>query len=503
MGQAHTVTKVVIVGGGTSAWLTAAMLSHRKPHYEIVVVDKEIGASVGVGEGTILGFANNMHHCGFNIEDWFFEIDATYKSGILFPGWTTDRSDVWHPFFYSQYPGMPLSSFDLWSHYQELDIKTNVLKLYNISVNFNKIDKDNLLHYAYHVNCGKLVSFIQEKIVNVRKVTSIKSEVIDVHRTNNNITNLILKDGQEITADLFVDCTGFKGMLNEMPDRVTLENRLWCDTAIAGPVQYIDKDKEMHPYVVNEVVDHGWLWKIPIQSRIGSGLVFNRSITSVDEATEYFCKYWGDRISKENLKVIDWTPFYNRNMWHGNVVSIGLSAGFIEPLESTGIALITKGIYEMLDRLEQDYYTDQDIDLFNSRLIVSFEESIDFVSMHYMVADKNTPFWNWVKDTRFKSDAQKIYEDKLANSYLLPFEGRGSIFAGYNWFCILIQLGYTVGKKNVSPLNNLQIKQLLSLHKNEELNKTNSVLHTEYLELLRNKIEPFFLLPEHRIHKGE
>jgi hypothetical protein len=120
-----------------------------------------------------------------------------------------------------------------------------------------------------------------------------------------------------------------------------------------------------------------------------------------------------------------------------------------------------------------------------------------------MVADKNTPFWNWVKDTRFKSDAQKIYEDKLANSYLLPFEGRGSVFAGYNWFCILIQLGYTVGKKNVSPLNNLQIKQLLSLHKNEELNKTNSVLHTEYLELLRNKIEPFFLLPEHRIHKGE
>jgi tryptophan halogenase len=498
MSKASRVQKVVIVGGGTSAWLTAAMLSYKKPQYEIIVVDKEVGTPIGVGEGTILGFANTMFDCGFDIQDWFFELESVYKSGILFPGWTDDNPNIWHPFLHPQYPGAPFSYFDLWSKNQDLDFKDHGLALYDVSVNHNKIDKDNLLFYAYHVNCGKLVLFLQERIVGIRNVKSINSEVVDIQRENNNIHKLILKNGQEITGDLFIDCTGFKGLLNDSPDRVTLENRLWCDTAVAGPVQYIDKDKEMHPYVVNEAVDHGWLWKIPVQSRIGSGLVFNRSITSVDEAKEYLCKYWNNRITPDQLRVIDWTPFYNKNMWHDNVVSIGLSAGFIEPLESTGIALITKGIYEMLDKLEQDFYTAHDIELFNARLAVSFEESIDFVSMHYMATEKNTPFWNWVKETRFKSDTQKIYEDKLKDFWLLPFQGRGSIFSGYNWFCLLIQLGYPVESKNLDPLTIQQINILLTRHKNSELNKPDAVLQTEYIEALKNGTEQFFVLPEHR-----
>jgi tryptophan halogenase len=490
MSQARGVKKVVIVGGGTSAWLTASCLSHQKPHYEIIVVDKEVGTPVGVGEGTLLGFADTMSKSGFSVDDWFFEIDATFKSGILFPGWTNDGSDVWHPFMFPQYTNINISNLDLWSKYQDIDLKTNALALYDVSINLKKVDRDTLLNYAYHIDCGKLVAFIQKKIVGIRNVSTIKSEVIEIQRENNNISKLILKDGQEITADLFVDCTGFKGILNEAPDRVTLEGRLWCNTAVAGHVPYIDKAKEMNPYVVSEAVDHGWIWNIPVQTRIGSGLVFNRDITSIEEAKEYFCKYWDNRITPEQLKVIDWTPFYNKNMWHGNVVSIGLSGGFIEPLESTGIALIVSGIYKMVASLDLDYYTEQEANVFNSSMALFFEESIDFVSMHYSVSEKDTPFWNWVKETRSKSDTQKIFEEKLANSYPLPMIGKGAIFSGSNWFGWLVQLGYPMGNKNV-PLNDEQVKQLISSHNTTELNKTTAILHTEYIDLLKSGEEPF------------
>ena len=105
----------------------------------------------------------------------------------------------------------------------------------------------------------------------------------------------------------------------------------------------IDKNKEIHPYTIAQVVDHGWIWKTPLQSRIGSGLIFNRSVTDIEDAKNYFCEHWDNRISPENVRVIDWTPYYDRNQWDKNVVSIGLSAGFLEPLESTGIELIIQG----------------------------------------------------------------------------------------------------------------------------------------------------------------
>jgi tryptophan halogenase len=329
---------------------------------------------------------------------------------------------------------------------------------------------------------------IQTKILSNRNVTSIKSEVVEINRTEGRVQELILKNGQRVSADLYLDCTGFKQLLHDSPDRVTVEGRLFCDTAIAGHIPYIDKEKEMDPYVKSSAVEHGWIWNIPVQSRIGSGLVFNRSITDIDEAKDFFVKYWNNRISKEQLKVIDWTPFYNKNIWHDNVVSIGLSAGFIEPLESTGVALIITGLEQLVFRLGIDYYTDQDIEIYNHTMIGYFEDCIDFVGMHYSNIDKGSKFWQWVKDTRIISSRQRQFEnDMISNKEKLSIGSQGFVFNGTNWICWLIQLGFPLSRKSL--LSNEQADSLISAHASTELNKAKTAIpHVEYLEILKQQI---------------
>jgi tryptophan halogenase len=483
------VRSVVIVGGGTSAWLTAAMLSNSVPNIHVTVVDKEIGSPVGVGEGTLLSFDMIMKKAGFKVEEWFFELDATFKSGILFPGWgETGDKNVWHPFLFPEQHQINTHLLNIWSKNQEYDFKTYGLGMYDTSVNHNKVDVGTKNAYAYHVDASKLVQFIQRKLKDRTRVESIKSEVVEIERdSHNNISKLILKNTREITGDLFVDCTGFKGILNDAPDRVDLTGRLFCDTAVAGHVPYKDRDKELHPYVISELVKHGWVWNIPVQSRIGSGLVFNRTQTSVEEAKDFFCEYWDHRISKDNLKVIDWAPYYNKNMWHDNVVSIGLSAGFIEPLESTGIALIIIGIEQLIFRLGSRYYTEFDIAYYNNVMTSMFEDSIDFINMHYSKVDREDKFWKWVRETHIKSDRQEFYEYQLLRTDCpLPTSGGGLIFGASNWFAWLIQLGYKVNPACDGLTSGRALEEILYYHDNiESTRHARSIKHVDYLENLK------------------
>jgi tryptophan halogenase len=484
----NEVNTVAIVGGGTSAWLTAALLSHELPHLQIAIIDKEIGTPVGVGEGTLLSFDRIMTRCGFDIDEWFFEIDATCKAGILFPGWGKNQEAVWHPFLFGEIPDKETTQYNVWSKNQEYDFKNYGLTFYDVSVIHDKVDNKRLNAYAFHIDAGKLVTYIQKKLSDRLNVMHIQSDVVDVLRNteDDHINKLVLKNGSEIVADLYVDCTGFKAILGHDPQRVNLQGRLFCDTAIAAHVPYEDRDKELHPYVISEQVDHGWVWNIPVQTRIGSGLVFNRTQTDIEEAKDFLVKYWNNRIKKENLKVIDWTPYYNKNIWNKNVVSIGLSAGFIEPLESTGIALIIVGIEQLAFALDSRFYTEAHVNYYNNLMENYFEDAIDFVSMHYALPEKNTKFWNWVRDTWIKSERQKFYEKQLLRTDVgLPIKGTGYMFCASNWICWLIQMGYPINAAFdwLSPEQSLDV--LMHCYSEEMKRKDGAPTHIEYLDNLK------------------
>ncbi len=447
----NSVNNIVVVGGGTSGWLTVAAINHELPHVDVTLIDKEVGNPVGVGEATLLGFEKFLKvKCGFHPREYIQELDVGMKGGILFPDWGFKGSKIWHPFYFFNYPffdpdNNEIPMIDAWSNTQEIEYQRLTL-LYQASM-ANLVDRSQLENaYALHVDCLKLTKFIRNRILN--DITFINSEVKEIKRDlNGNISNLILENGNKISGDLFVDCTGFKGILKENRDILDLTDRLYVDTALAGHVPYRNRPKEFTPYVNCPAVDSGWVWEIPLQSRIGSGIVFNRNVTPPEEAAKEFCSHWQNRLRPDDLQFIDWTPYYEKNQWTGNVISIGLSAGFIEPLESTGVALTMEGIATFTRLLKAGPCNYHDANYFNSRMSLLFEICIDFVNMHYSKSDIESPFWDYVRSNYKMSEAQQFYIDNMTSQKMTVCDGKDFIFGGANWVNWMIQAGWELTPK--------------------------------------------------------
>ena len=455
------VKKIVIVGGGTAGWITASWFARRwNKRIDVVVIDKSQPERVGVGEATLLSFPAVMRQMNYEPQQWMNEIDATYKAGILFPGWGKEENVIWHPFGFGiigdgddpSVPRVPL--YDIWTSYQDqYDIK-DISGLYKSAMN-NKIETDYIRDtYAYQIDCGKLVQFLQKNTIPYLK-EYIQSDVVDIYRdglsddiTKSDIKKLILDDGSEITGDLFIDCTGWKQMLVGNHN-IDLSDRLFIDTAFAAKVEYENKSQEMHPYTDCAALEHGWRWRIPTRSRIGTGYCFNRSITDPDVVADAFVEHWNNRIKKEDLRMLDWKPQYVEKFWEGNVVPIGLSAGFIEPLESTGLALMIRGCEFLEECMVDCFYNPYETGIYDIRMKCAFESAVDYVNMHYSYCERKGKFWDYVRLSHEKSGMQKYMEDQINDPHLTTFQQHrsSSFFGGSNWHVWLLQLMSEIPKK--------------------------------------------------------
>ena len=455
------VKRIVIVGGGTAGWITASWFARRwSKRLDVVVIDKTQPERVGVGEATLLSFPEVMRQMNYEPKQWMNEIDATYKAGILFPGWGKEENVIWHPFGFGilgdgdnpNIPRVPL--YDVWSNYQDqYDIK-DISGLYKSAMK-NNIEPDYIRDtYAYQIDCGKLVQFLQKNTIPFLK-EYIQSDVVEVYKdgisddiTKSNIKKLVLDDGSEITGDLFIDCTGWKQMLIG-ENNVDLSDRLFIDTAFAAKVEYENKSQEMHPYTDCAALEHGWRWRIPTRSRIGTGYCFNRSITDPDVVADAFVKHWNNRIKKEDLRMLDWKPQYVKKFWEGNVVPIGLSAGFIEPLESTGLALMIRGCEFLEESMVDCFYNPYETGIYDIRMKCAFESAVDYVNMHYSYCEREGKFWDYVRLSHEKSGMQKYMEDQINDPHLITFQQHrsSSFFGGSNWHVWLLQLMPEIVKK--------------------------------------------------------
>ena len=450
------VKKLVIVGGGTAGWIAASWFGKRwSSLMEVVVIDKTQPERVGVGEATLLSFPSVMQNMGYKVEEWINEIDATFKAGILFPGWGKEDHVIWHPFGFTSVGNEKVPMYDIWSSFQdEYDIK-EISPLYQSSQKGN-IELDYVRDtYAYQIDCGKLVGFLQR--MTSRCVTYIQSDVKNIVRNGDDIEKLILEDGSEVVGDLYLDCTGWKQLLFGN-DNIDLSDRLFIDSALVGRVKYEDRNIEHHPYTDCEALEHGWRWKIPTKSRIGTGYCFNRSITDPDDIADAFVEHWNGRITKDELHLLDWKPQRCKQFWKGNIVSIGLSSGFIEPLESTGLALMIRGC-EFLEECMYGgvYNPNYEPDVYNVRMKVSFESAVDYITMHYTYSQRKGKFWDYVRENVVKSGMQSYMEEQINNPDELTYQSdrTSSFFGGSNWHVWLAQLMPSVTPKtywkNMSP----------------------------------------------------
>ena len=422
------VKKITIVGGGTAGWMAAAFFSNphaaKDCHYEITLIDKTDPERIGVGEATLLNFPNFMACMGYQVDDWMPKVDATWKAGIHFPGWGKEGSDIWHPFAFSIVNGGPygmqgqnknLTTYDVWTKYQD-EIKLNHIQACYRTAMENKVEFDHLpTVYAQQIDCGKLVKFFMDDLKD--KIRYIQSDV------------------QSISWD--------EQLLSYLDDNTFTSDRLYVDTALAGKVEYEDRSKEMFPYTRCEAVSDGWIWTIPTRSRMGTGYVFNRSVSDPDEVRLKMCEYWDNRISPNELREIDWTPYVKDSHFYGNVVSIGLSGGFIEPLESTGLALMVRGIEFLDGALMGGRYTNQDVSLYNAKMHGIYENCIDFVNMHYAYSEREGKFWDYVRANYKKSDMFTWMEEDIFDPTKKTWDINKygyEMFSGLNWQSWIHQL---------------------------------------------------------------
>jgi hypothetical protein len=421
---------IVIVGGGSAGWMSAATLIKAFPNKKISLIESKDYPTVGVGESTILGIRNWTRFIGLNEDSFFKTTDASYKLSIKFTDfYKKDAGGFHYPFGHPMVDDgrNPVSDWHFKKYFiPETPVEDFVRCLYPSAALFenNKyvdthIDTFNPANdAAYHFDATAFGVWLKDEVCIPNGVTRIEGTVKDIQTNEEGIQCLILDDDTEITADLFVDCTGFKSLLldktlNEPFDSfsdILPNNKAW-----ATRIQYKDKDIELEGFTNCTAIENGWCWNIPLWSRIGTGYVYSDKYVSDDEALEEFKNYlMSDKMVVPRTKEdVDALEFKNISMRVGihkrtfvkNVVAIGLSAGFIEPLESNGLFSVHEFLFKLVDILQRGNINQFDRDMYNVSVRDLFDNFAKFVAMHYALSHRDdTKYWQDIQNRDFIKD---------------------------------------------------------------------------------------------------
>ncbi len=420
------VRQIVIVGGGTAGWMTAAYLKKALDgNCTITVVESPAIRTIGVGEATFSTIKLFFDWLDLDESEWMPSCNAAYKMAIKFVGWTARGGHFYHPFQrYEAVNGVNLGEwwlklksdqepFDyacftvpaLCDHQRSpryLDGRVfddQVQTAFGEEHRANRgVLADHLLQYpyAYHFDASLLADFLKGWATR-RGVRHVLDEVVDVtRRENGDIADVVTRNHGELSGDLFVDCTGFRGLLiNKTLGEpfVPFSRSLLCDSAIALQVP-VDVAKDgIDPYTTATALSSGWVWRIPLYGRIGTGYVYSSAFETPDQAEEEFRRHLGPAAASCNASRIAMRIGRCRNSWVRNCVAIGLSSGFVEPLESTGIFFIQHGIEELVSHLHAPP-EEELVKSYNHRVAECIDGVMEFLTLHYRASDRrDTPFW--------------------------------------------------------------------------------------------------------------
>ncbi len=464
----QSVNSVVIVGGGSAGWLTALVLSAYCPFLKVRLVRPHANNPIGVGESTQPDLPMRLLAAGIDLGDFCVACDATMKCGIFYRDWNAVGAHYWHPFTAMADSGPYTAAH----HYQQLiledpqrhshaDYYARVHTSYETCVKRNLIAPEAAT--ALHVDAAKLARYLERHLTSVEV---LESDRIEALTADGRIAGLGLDDGKRVAADLYVDCTGFaRAVLGEIARPASLAYEANVNRAVAANVPYVEPASENHPYTRADAHEHGWTWSIPLRSRIGSGYVYHDDFCSAEQAERNFRAYWGeDRMRDVEVKHIAFDRDTLREPWVENVVSIGLSAGFVEPLEATGLNW-TISAADLLSRFLCLRYFDRDATAKYNALMLGYIHDVqDFIDAHYLLsARRDSEFWRY--QTSRKYPERLMHRLALYAAEMPTAVNRVKSFAwAFNevsWIDILNGYGFRYARVRASTVERARAEQAL------------------------------------------
>lgn len=450
--------RVVILGGGTAGWMAAACLSKiYGGNLSVTLVESaEIGI-VGVGEATIpmINLFNSI--LGIDEADLVRETEATFKLGIEFVDWTRIGHSYLHPFGAYGVNMEGISFYHYWlrlarhegaKDYGQFNLETLAIRQGRCGPTATDLPQLKL-NKAFHFDARLYAAFLR-RYSEARGVVRIEGRVRDVHLNpdTGDVASLLLEDGQAVEGGLFIDCSGFAGLLIGKTLGVPWQDwSQWlpCNRAIAVPSENVGPPAA---YTRSTAREAGWQWRIPLQHRTGNGYVFCESFLSEDEASEtVLSRLEGKALA--DPRILKFTTGHRARMWEKNVVSLGLASGFLEPLESTSIYLVQSALARLMALFPAHEVNPHVRSKFNSDMNAEYECIRDFLIAHYKLTERDdTPFWTMCRTMEIP-DSLKMKLDVFGNEGLL-LETAFDIFKDTSWFSVL--MGQGVYPKSYHPL---------------------------------------------------
>ncbi len=458
------IRTLVIVGGGTAGWMTAAAVSRLcQAGVSVTLVESDAIGTVGVGEATIPSLHDFNAAIGIDEQQFVAATQGTFKLGIEFVDWGKAGDRYIHPFGKYGRQMFGIGFHQIWLRQHLLNDPASdpgPIDDYAIAVaaarrgrfarpSTNPQAVLSSLAYAYHLDAGLYAGYLRNyaEAQGVRRVEGRIGSVEQDGETGN-IAAVVLEDGRRIAGEFFVDCSGFRSLL--LGETLGVAYRSWqhwlpCDSAIAIPTQHAGPPI---PYTRSSAEASGWRWRIPLQHRVGNGHVF--SSAHVDDETALERLLAGlDAKPIADPRTLRFTAGRRERLWEKNCVAIGLSGGFIEPLESTSIHLIQSGIFRLMSLFPDTGFSLREIDEYNHWLVEEYEHIRDFIILHYhATARDDSDFWNHCRTMEIP--------DSLAEKLALwrekgrLFPAHNSLFTAESWIAVL--LGQNIVPKGSDPL---------------------------------------------------
>jgi tryptophan 7-halogenase len=465
----NRIRRIAIIGGGTAGWMAAAALAQvlGRDYATITLVESDAIGTVGVGEATIpqINIFNRM--LGIDENEFVRRTKGSFKLGIEFVDWTRLGHRYFHPFgkFGVDMEGVSFHAYWLRLHQLGLAGGIEDYSLMSAASAAGKFmrpaDAGNSplssIAYAFHFDAGLYALFLRDH-AEQRGVVRHEGKIIQVNQRGSDgfVESVMLEDGSRIEADLFIDCSGFQGLLIEQALGAGYQDwshHLPCNRAVAVPCA---GGEAIPPFTRSTARKAGWQWRIPLQHRVGNGHVYCSEFISDDEAAAVLLANLGGEALAEP-RFIKFTTGHRKKYWDRNVVAIGLSSGFMEPLESTSIHMIQSGIANLLANFPDRHFAPIDAERYNRVILAESEDIRDFLVLHYKATERDdSPFWDYCRNMGVPGRlAEKI---RVFENSGRTFRENEELFNDTSWFAVMA--GQGLKPRTYDPVANLMTLDL-------------------------------------------